>query len=81
MAVPYDLFTNKSGVALMRYSHALNEWFFVRWVEPGVDVHVSTPGAGGHTYQIWTIMAAFGSVTEIHGYGSTMSIHALEVSK
>lgn len=81
MAIPTTEFQNKAGIALMRQVSSTLEWFFVRWVEPGVDIHIANPGAGTYVYALWLVIGINSSSASVSSNGDLCSLHLLEVSK
>lgn len=81
MAIPTTLFSNSSGLALMRRHTGTDEWFFVRWLDVGTDVHVSYPGATQWQYAVWLVLGVSGPAIDAFVPNKEVGITVLEVSK
>lgn len=55
MSIPYALFAERYGVALMR--HNGSDWDFVAWAKNGFTF-VEELGPGNYVYQLWHVVGA-----------------------
>lgn len=76
MAVPEALFSNRSGIALMRQTNG--EWFFECWADRSAKVVTLLPGS--HAFQLWLVAGRFGPVETIV-YNDTSTITAIVMKK